>query len=80
MLLSVHKKLWESKKADALLYGQDVRRVESQERRMLEKISAEMARCFYRSIYINQYGRTREDYRRAPSPDRTADARAMDYN
>ena len=78
-MLEVHRILWESKKTDAMTYGQDVRRIESSERRALEKFSAEMARCLYRSIYRNQYGRTQLEFEPAPHEDRTEDARAMEY-
>ena len=57
----------------------DTRRVESQERRALEKLSAEMARCFYRSVYINQTGRTQNELTEPAHPDREADARQMEY-
>ena len=75
----MHCILWESKKADAMTYGQDVRRIESSERRALEKFSAEMAKCFYRSVYTNQHGRTQLEFEPAPHEDRTEDARAMEY-
>ncbi len=52
---------------------------ESQERRALEKLACEMARCFYRSIQINQTGRTRNDFVAPPQADRDADAQQMPH-
>lgn len=78
-LLKVHHQVWDAKKADARRMGLETRRVESQERRALEKLSAEMARCFYRSIYINQTGRTQNEFAAPPALDREADARQMEH-
>ena len=40
----------------------------------IKKLSAEMARCFYRSVYINQTGRTQNEFAEPTHPDREADA------
>ena len=73
-LLKVHQQVWAAKKEDALRMGVQLRSVEAQERRALEKLACEVARCFYRSIYINQTGRTRSDFAAPPQADRDADA------
>ena len=44
-----------------------------------EKLSCEMARCFYRSTYLNQTGRTRNDFAAPPQADRDADAQQMPH-
>jgi hypothetical protein len=72
--------LWDAKKADAKRMGTPLRRIESQERRALEKFSAEAVKCFYRSVYINQNGRVRTDYAAPPPPDREDDARQLPYD
>ena len=78
-LLKVHQQVWGAKREDALRMGVQVRAIESQERRALEKLSCEMARCFYRSTYLNQTGRTRNDFAAPPQADRDADAQQMPH-
>ena len=78
-LLKVHQQVWAAKKEDALRMGVQLRSIEAQERRALEKLACEVARCFYRSIYINQTGRTRSDFAAPPQADRDADAQQMPH-
>ena len=78
-LLKVHQQVWSAKREDALRMGVQVRAMESQERRALEKLSCEMARCFYRSTYLNQTGRTRNDFTAPLQADRDADAQQMPH-
>ena len=42
--------------------GYETRRLEGQQRRALEKLSAEMVRCAHRAIYGNTTGRGPMDY------------------
>ena len=56
-----------------------LRAVEAQERRTVEKLACEAARCFYRSIYINQTGRIRNDFTALPQADRDAGTQQMPH-
>jgi hypothetical protein len=76
ILYELHRLVWDHRKAEARRHGFCTRKVEAQERRALEKISAEMIRCLHRAIYNNLHGRTHSTFT-PPPPDETDDGDAQ---
>ena len=67
-------KAWAQRFSDAKAAGYETRRLEGQQRRALEKLSAEMVRCAHRAIYGNTTGRGPMDYSPPTTPQGNEDA------